>query len=127
MKPIAFISLLISFFIISCGQPAEQQKVEPQQIPENPYLTEYAGTYEIMVKDYPGVDSERFILLSTGKATWKWTYNGTTTTKTGFWEPSEGIIETKIYGNSGPITETYRLKNGRWVSDTSSDRYLVKK
>ena len=95
-------------------------------IPQTNYLKKYAGTYAIAPDD--GV--EIFKLYESGNASWFYRFGRGTSqvqTKSGKWSASIGYIKVSIQGNSGVIDEVFRLKNGKFVSDDDSNRYLIKK
>ncbi len=96
----------------------------------NPYLKKYAGGYTIEVRGFSGAVVEAYALREDGTASWMWIEpNGMggareVEKKTGTWNATETTISTKINGKSGLIVEIYTLKNGVFVNNISSDRYL---
>jgi hypothetical protein len=107
-----------------------EKRSTPTPTVVNPYVKKYAGGYTIEVRGYSGAVVEAYALRDDGTASWMWIEpNGIggareVEKKTGTWNATETTITTKINGKSGLIVETYTLKNGVFVNNLSSDRYL---
>lgn len=91
------------------------------------FLKKYSGSYTIEIKGYNSADDAEALALSpSGQCTWIWLAvksNGTTETqkKYGHWSATEGFIHIVINGNTGELTEDYKLENGVF---RNGDRYL---
>lgn len=94
------------------------------------HLRQYSGSYNIFVT---GLGSnEAYALKTDGNAVWVYGWKDKsgriqTETKNGTWTASNGLITISINGNTGVITERYRLVNGKFVSTEDKKRYLRKK
>lgn len=87
----------------------------------------FSGTYVIELKGYKGSDSELFTLNPNGTSIWEWRTGGSKRDqKFGTWEATDKSITITTNGRSGPIVDTFVLKNGRLVHPETSDRYLRK-
>lgn len=128
IRGILILILLIPFALIGCVQQTKQNPADTPQTPqqENPYLSQYSGTYEVMVKGYPGTDTETFVLNRSGSSSWTASMGTLKSTKRGTWTAKEGEIIITVQGNTGEIVETFKLQGGIFVSTMSPDRYLVK-
>lgn len=132
--------VIVPVVVITCLRTEKKSESAPIDTPEetevleeitesnepNPYVEQYAGVYEIRVKGYTGTDTETYGLTGKGVATWTARIGDYRSTKKGTWTASEGEIKIIIQGNTGNITETYRLVNGSFVSISDSDRSLNK-
>jgi len=99
---------------------------------QNSFLKKYSGTYSIIVDGYSGDDAEAYTLADNGGAVWVYGYKDSsgrvqTQQKKGSWTAREGVITITINGNTGKITEVYRLKNGRFVNSEETSRWLKKR
>jgi hypothetical protein len=112
-------SLLLIFLLFSNARHAQE------------YLQKYAGAYTIVVSGYSGDASEAYALKPDGNAVWIYGWRDghgklQTQKKYGTWSTREGYLRISIAGNTGKIIEEYKMKNGRFVSTDSNDRYLKK-
>lgn len=99
---------------------------------QNSFLKKYSGSYNIMVTGYSGETAEAYALAENGGAVWVYGYKDAsgrvkTQQKNGSWTAREGEITITINGNTGKITEVYRLKGGKFVNSEDSSRWLKKR
>jgi hypothetical protein len=98
---------------------------------QDSFVKKYSGAYTIVVQGYSGNDSEAYALKPDGTAVWIFGYKDSsgrlkTQKKFGNWAAKDGFISVTINGNTGKITQNYRLKNSRFVSTEDSKTYLKK-
>jgi hypothetical protein len=119
-ETLSTITLLIVAFLYICAEAGAQN-----------YIQQYSGAYNIYYTTRTGSD-EAYALKSNGTATWVYGWKDRygkiqTKTKDGKWTAAKGSITVSINGNTGIITETYKLINGKFVSTEDRARYLKKR
>ena len=128
--PIAFLITSIDYKASSSKTKPNSTKAHSTPVAVSQYVKKYAGGYTIEVKGFSGLATEAYALRDDGTATWMWIEPNSTggakvvDKKTGSWEATATSITTKINGKSGIIIESYTVRNGIFVSNSSSDRYL---
>lgn len=97
----------------------------------NQYIEEYAGGYQVEVKNVSSHNStEIYILRNDGSAKWMYILNdgnggaNVDSEKEGKWEATKNSITIEIKGNTGLITERFDLKNGEFYDDLTGERKL---
>ncbi len=90
-------------------------------------LEQFSGNYIIKVKGYSsGNEIEKYTLYKDGTAEWRYIEKPSykiISLKKGRWNVEPNLIKITIKGNTGEISENYKLKNGKWEF---GDRYLEK-
>ena len=125
-----FIGVIIFFFIIANIGGGDGSSNSSSTPVSNTWISKYAGGYTVEVSGYSGGDIESYVLRNNGTATWLWIVPDasqgarTESKKSGSWTASEGSIRISIRGNTGMIKEDFKMRNGRFYSTSSSDRYL---
>ena len=101
------------------------------EIVKEDFRPKFAGTYTIELKGVPNSEFvEVYALHENGSAKWLWietTRNGEADVKTkkdGTWKASEDEITIDIQGNTGSISETYKLKNKVLTNTEDPKRFL---
>jgi len=98
------------------------------------YKSKFAGGYTIEVKGVSSAQEvELYALNENGGAKWMWIKNDgnggaiVDDEKSGTWSATENSITIDIRGNSGMISETYKLNNDNVLTNTQlTKRYLKK-
>lgn len=100
----------------------------------NEYLDKYSGGYTVELENISSNDAfEVYILKNNGEAKWMYIKNDGNgnadieSEKSGNWTASEINISITCEGNSGPITEDFKLKDGRFYDTLTGERYLKPK
>ncbi|MGV8995238.1 MAG: hypothetical protein ACOH1O_14150 [Flavobacterium sp.] len=108
--------------------PKSESEIE---IVKEDFRPKFAGTYTIELKGVPNSEFvEVYALHENGSAKWLWietTRNGEADVKTkkdGTWKASEDEITIDIQGNTGSISETYKLKNKVLTNTEDAKRFL---
>lgn len=109
---------------------APKSEVETEIVKED-FRPKFAGTYTIELKGVPNSEFvEVYALHENGSAKWLWietTRNGEADVKTkkaGTWKATEDEITVEIQGNTGILSETYKLKNMVLTNTQDSKKFL---
>ena len=131
--------ILTSFIILlllnsSCENTKSnnKQSVDSLKIKrnDNEYLNKYSGGYTVELDNVlPNTSAEVYILKSDGTAKWMYIKNDggnaeIESEKLGDWSATETSITITCAGNSGSITEDFKLKDGRFYDTLTGERYL---
>ena len=112
---LTFIIIFLSMFIIGCKPKVVEKQQVVKNVEVNPFLKQYAGTYEVYVKGLEITDdSESYLLFESGYAEWKWFERKSghvKSVKNGFWTADEKLLKITIEGNTGRINENFNLEN----------------
>lgn len=116
MKP-TFIIIFIVMFILGCKPKLVEKQQSIQNVEVNPVLKQYAGKYEVYIKEL-GItdDSESFTLYESGLAEWKWFERKSghvNSVKSGIWSADKKLLKITIEGNTGRINENFMIENGK--------------
>ncbi len=97
------------------------------------YKSKFAGGYTIEVEGVSSAQEvELYALNENGGAIWMWIENDGNDgaiiedEKSGTWSATENSITIDIRGNSGMISETYKLKGNLLTNTQLTKRYLKK-
>jgi len=131
MKAIVCI-FLFSLIVFGCTQKQTQkQQIQTvKKTEKSPFLKKFAGTYEVYVKN-SGIteDSESYTLYESGLAEWKWFERKSghiKSLKNGIWSADEKLLKITIEGNSGRISENFKIENGKISNDSRMLRKVKK-
>lgn len=127
---ILFALINIYFENKSAEDEASKSKEDKlESVISNPFYQTYQGTYRVKVgNSTDNISAEVYKLDKSGFAKWMLVEmrNGKaeiTSQKTGKWNAVDGTIMIEINGNTGVISETYRIEDGVFKSGS---RYLEK-
>lgn len=97
----------------------------------NIYIDKYAGGYKVEVKNiYSNTTAEVYILRNDGSAKWMYIINDRNggadvkSEKIGNWNATENSITINVNGNTGVITEEFKLINGEFYDSLTGERTL---
>ena len=123
--------VLALYYIGSKEEPKKNSEEDSfQEYYNNEFRAKFAGAYTIEHKTSSVKDVEMYALNENGGAKWLWIENdgsggaNVDDEKTGTWTANENTITVNIRGNSGPIIETYKLKENVFYNTQFPKRYL---
>ncbi len=141
-KNFIFVTILSLILLTSCisdkknnaEKKTEVADTEIEKEDKIDYKTKFAGGYTIEVKGVSSAQEvELYALNENGGAKWMWIENDgnggaiVVDEKSGTWSATENSITIDIRGNSGMISETYKLNNNNVLTNTQlTKRYLKK-
>lgn len=103
----------------------------PNDKKNDEYLNKYSGGYTVELNNISSNNSaEVYILKNDGTAKWMYIKNDGSggaeidSEKSGEWNATETSITITCAGNSEPITEDFKLKDGRFYDTLTGERYL---
>ncbi|MEO5912255.1 MAG: hypothetical protein ABIP95_15310 [Pelobium sp.] len=136
MKRILTLPILFCLLNFSCGNVNSSNQNTSVDTSKNndkndEYLTKYSGGYTVELDNVSSNNSaEVYILKNDGTAKWMYIKNDGNggaeidSEKLGEWKATETNITITCEGNSGPITEDFKLKDGRFYDTLTGERYL---